>query len=60
VTSGGWQGGTATPSQFKNTLTACLAPAINKWEQMGIGLHIEDKQLNHAAYVGNIILMAET
>ena len=30
VTSGGWQGGTATTMQCNNTITACLAPAITK------------------------------
>ena len=48
------------PSKFKNTATVCLTPAINKWERLGIGLHIEGKQLNHAVYADNIILLAES
>lgn len=43
VSTGGWQGGTATPNEFVNTLTVSLAPAVHKWEINEIGLHIEVK-----------------
>ena len=64
VTIGGWQGGTATPHTFNNTITVSLAPAVHKWEINEIGLHIttkdEDgiqhkKPMNHAIYADNIV-----
>ena len=49
--------------------TASLAPAVNKWEHFGIGLHVTidnddgtktKRSMNHAIYADNIILLAES